>query len=289
MNLTSEMKRHKAYIDKKIADRFNSPRNTLEEAMAYSMQNGGKRLRPTLLLMTLEAFGIPRRKGIDIAIALEMVHTYSLIHDDLPAMDNDDYRRGIPTNHKVYGEAIAILAGDSLLTDAFQVICNAHLKSDIKIKLIQNLSRAAGSKGMIEGQLLDMEAETKKIDSSLLRRIHMLKTGQLIRFAIVSAGMIANQPTKVLKNLDIFSMHLGVAFQIQDDILDVEGDTLQTGKVVGSDVANGKSTYVSLLDLEGAKNELAEELKQALQHLDELPIDTTLLKELTMYVASRDK
>ena len=264
--------------------------HTVADAMEYSIRNGGKRLRPILLLMILEAFGIPRARGMPTAVALEMIHTYSLIHDDLPAMDDDDERRGVPTNHKVYGEAIAVLAGDGLLTDAFNVIVNdKNLDAQTRLKLVRLLSAAAGSRGMIEGQLLDIEAEEKSITLDELKQIHQLKTGKLIEFACLAAGFIACPTGLYIHKLRWFANHLGLAFQIKDDILDVEGDAKKIGKPVGSDEANNKTTYVSLLGLEGAKQMLQVEINKALAELDALPADTKMLKELTLYVASREK
>ena len=289
MNLHEYMETLRKEVDRTIITAQYSSRHTVAEAMRYSIRNGGKRFRPILLLMVLEAFGIEKEKGMAVAISLEMIHTYSLIHDDLPAMDDDDFRRGVLTNHKVYGEAAALLAGDGLLTDAFNVLVNdKNLDAAMRLKLVKLLSAAAGSCGMIEGQLLDMEAEKKKVNLDELKQIHQLKTGKLIEFACLAAGFIA-EPTGIhTHKLRWFANHLGLAFQIQDDILDVEGDEKKLGKAVGSDVANGKATYVSLLGLEGAKEMLAQEVSQALAILDQLPADINMLKELTLYVANRD-
>jgi len=264
--------------------------HTVAQAMDYSTRNGGKRLRPVLLLMLLEAFGVPKEKGMATAVALEMIHAYSLIHDDLPAMDDDDLRRGVPTNHKVYGEAVAILAGDGLLTDAFNVLANdENLDVNLRLKLIRLLSAAAGSTGMIEGQLLDMEAEEKSISLDELKQLHQLKTGKLIEFPCLAAGFIADPTGRNIHRLRWFANHLGLAFQIKDDILDVEGDPEKMGKSAGSDVASGKSTYVSLLGLDGAKEMLKIEIDKALGELEALPADTAMLKELTLYVGNRDR
>ena len=290
MDLHEYMKLLREEINKQmIAHQYHS-HHTVADAMKYSTRNGGKRLRPILLLMTLEAFNIPREKGMAAAVALEMIHTYSLIHDDLPAMDDDDMRRGVPTNHKVYGDAVAILAGDGLLTDAFNVLINdKNLDAPTRLKLVRLLTTAAGSCGMIEGQLLDMEAEEKPVELDNLKGIHHLKTGKLIEFACLAAGFIAEPTGIYIHRLRWFANHLGLAFQIQDDILDVEGDTKKIGKPVGSDKANNKSTYVSLLGLEGAKQMREAEISKALEELDALPANTKMLKELTLYVASRDK
>lgn len=260
------------------------------DSMLYSVKNGGKRLRPVLLLMLLDAFGVARQKGMKTAIALEMIHTYSLIHDDLPAMDDDDLRRGHPTNHKVYGEATAILAGDGLLTQAFVTLINDNeMTSETRIALVNHLATEAGAyDGMIAGQMLDIEAENKTVDLLTLKKIHSLKTGALIKFACVAAGLIANQNDQIISQLVEYADALGLAFQIQDDILDVEGDTEKIGKHVGSDAANNKSTYVTLLGLDGAKTMLADEIKRALVVLVSLSANTSMLAELTNYVANRD-
>lgn len=291
MNLHEYMEKLREEIDAaiKYPTDLNEP-SYLIEAMNYSLQNGGKKIRPILLLMVLEAFGVDRNKGIEVAIALEMIHTYSLIHDDLPAMDDDDLRRGKPTNHKVYGEAVAILAGDGLLTDAFSRIANDEtLDNKAKVKLISELSFSAGSKGMIKGQMLDVEAEKQFVDIDSLKSIHHSKTGQLIKFACVAAGYIADVDEESMIKLAKFGLALGLAFQIQDDILDVEGDSKKIGKTVGSDIANKKSTYVSLLGLDGAKKMLKREIDEALEMLSKLSADTKMLKEMTLYIASRDR
>ena len=292
MNLHEYMVGLREEIDGDLVSLIECPSESpmLIETMLYSIKNGGKRLRPILLLMTLEAFGASRFKGQGTAVALEMFHTYSLLHDDLPAMDNDDLRRGKPTNHKIYGEAMAILAGDGLLTDAFRVIAeHTELTAEVRLRLVQMLSVYAGVEcGMITGQVLDIQAEEKVISLEELKKVHRFKTGALIEFACLAAGVIAEQDHDVLLKLKLFSESLGLAFQIQDDILDVEGDMAKIGKTVGSDEVNGKSTYVSLLGLVDAKQMLADEIGKALQFLDELPADTNRLKELTLYVASRE-
>jgi len=290
MNLNEYMKQLQQEIEIALVNEQYRSVHTVADAMRYSLEKGGKRFRPILLLMVLDAFEIERKKGLVTAVALEMIHTYSLIHDDLPAMDDDDMRRGFPTNHKVYGEAVAILAGDGLLTDAFNVLANdKNLDAETRLRLIRLLSAAAGSIGMIEGQMLDMEAEEKAINLAELKQVHQLKTGKLIEFACLAAGLIVEPTGIYMHRLRWFAGHLGLAFQIQDDILDVEGDASKIGKPVGSDEANAKSTYVSLLGLEGAKQMLEVEINKALEELEQLPADTKMLKELTLYVASRDR
>lgn len=260
----------------------------LKESMLYSLSVGGKRLRPILLFAVLETLGVDPKKGYQTASALEMIHTYSLIHDDLPAMDNDDLRRGKPTNHIVFGEATAILAGDSLLTHAFQVLCcDEELTVNQRLKLISMLSEAAGPIGMVAGQMLDMEAENTSITLEQLKEIHANKTGRLIEFSVISGAIIAESSDEVIELLRQFSKHIGLAFQIKDDILDIEGDCELIGKKVGSDLENGKSTYVSLTSLEVAKTMLDDEIRQAQEILDRLPNNTSILAAITNYIKER--
>lgn len=243
----------------------------LEESMMYSLQAGGKRIRPVLLLLTLNMLNEDYHKGLQSALALEMIHTYSLIHDDLPAMDDDDYRRGKLTNHKVYGEWKAILAGDALLTKAFELVSNDDLIEDnVKVKVLQRLSKASGHIGMVGGQTLDMQSENQTVDLKTLESIHKAKTGALLTFAVMAAVDIAQVDQKTSHNLNEFSEHLGLMFQIKDDLLDVYGDEKKIGKAVGSDESNNKSTYVSLFSKEGAEDKLEYHKNQALKCLNNI-------------------
>jgi len=261
---------------------------SLKESMIYSIEIGGKRLRPILVFAVLKALGRELTLGYHTAAALEMIHTYSLIHDDLPAMDNDDLRRGKLTNHKVYGEAVAILAGDGLLTHAFSLISlDGGLSFEQRIKLIQELAQAAGPAGMIAGQVLDMEAETKSVSLAELKNIHAHKTGCLIEFAVIAGAIIGHAEAETLTGLRKFASHLGVAFQIRDDILDIEGDSDLIGKTVGSDLANNKTTYVSLTSLTEAKKMLEQEIASAIESLKQLPFDTKLLESITIFIKER--
>jgi geranylgeranyl diphosphate synthase type II len=261
----------------------------LKESMLYSILAGGKRLRPTLLLMTIEAFGKDSKVGIDAACAVEMIHTYSLIHDDLPAMDDDDFRRGSLTNHKIYGEALAILAGDGLLTNAIQVLsCSSLIDSETKIDLITALSKSAGPEGMVAGQVADMEAEGRKISIEALERIHHKKTGALLAFSVYAGARIAKGSEDQIEHLTQFAKYLGLAFQIQDDILDVEGDQSKLGKPIGSDKENNKMTYPHLLSLNGAKEQLLVVVKEAKKHLYNANVDAEWLEHFTDYMISRD-
>ena len=288
--LETYMSKYKEIIDKEILSLIATEKipQALKESMCYSIEIGGKRIRPLLLFLVLEAFGKRAELGYKTAAALEMIHTYSLVHDDLPAMDDDDMRRGKPTNHKVYGEATAILAGDGLLTHAFTIISrDEELTFKQRLDLIEALSYAAGPSGMIAGQMLDMEAENKKIELDQLKQIHRLKTGRLIEFAVVAGGIIAEVDQEIIKRLQKFAGHLGLAFQIQDDILDIEGDTALIGKPIGSDLINEKSTYVSLTSVKEAKKMLEIEIEAALDLLRSFPIETKMLEEITMYIKIR--
>lgn len=270
----------------------SSPLNTkLEESMQYSLDVGGKRIRPVLVLLTLEVLNENYKKGLQTALALEMIHTYSLIHDDLPAMDNDDFRRGKLTNHKVYGEWKAILAGDALLTKAFELIANdKNLEAETKVKVISRLAHDSGNLGMVGGQTLDMDSENTPIELHTLEQIHKAKTGALLKFSILSAADIANVNDETLNTLDCFSEHLGLMFQIKDDLLDVYGDEKKLGKKVGSDVENHKSTYVSLLGKSGAEEKLKYHKDAAIDAINQLKsqYDVEPLLEIVDLFYSRD-
>ncbi|MEH7084704.1 polyprenyl synthetase family protein [Neobacillus drentensis] len=263
----------------------------IKESMIYSLEAGGKRIRPLLLFATLDAFGVEPQKGLLAASAIEMIHTYSLIHDDLPSMDNDDLRRGKPTNHKVFGDAIAILAGDALLTYSFEVIgkISPEIASDTtKLKLVIELARAAGTEGMVGGQVADMEGEGKSLTLEELEYIHIHKTGKLLSFSVLAGAIMAGATQDQLENLSAFAHHLGLAFQIQDDILDLVGNQQLMGKPVGSDTNNHKSTYPQLLTLEGAAAALHKQINLSKKYLGMTGLNTNLLLEITDLVASRD-
>ncbi|MEQ7218810.1 polyprenyl synthetase family protein [Vagococcus fluvialis] len=225
----------------------------LFDSMVYSLDAGGKRFRPLLLLATVDFFGQTLENShYEIAAALEMIHTYSLIHDDLPAMDDDDLRRGKPTNHKVYGEGLAILAGDALLTESFHLVAEMEVESSLKVELIRLLAKASGSTGMIAGQVEDVLGEGKKINFRELQKMHQKKTGMLIQFAVEAGILMSTQSFEMKKWLLEYAQNVGIAFQIRDDLLDVLGDEAAIGKKVGADEAHNKNTYVSLLGIEGA-------------------------------------
>ncbi|WP_338951897.1 polyprenyl synthetase family protein [Fusobacterium nucleatum] len=239
---------------------------TIAKGMEYAILNGGKRLRPFLLFVTLELLNQNIEKGIKSAIALEMIHSYSLVHDDLPALDNDDYRRGKLTTHKVFGEAEGILIGDSLLTYAFYVLSQKNLEllsSEQIVNIISKTSEYAGIDGMIGGQMIDIQSENKKIDLETLKYIHSHKTGKLIKLPIEIACIIANLEKDKREVLEEYAYLIGLAFQVKDDILDVEGTFEDLGKPVGSDVDLHKATYPSILGMEESKKILNDTVAKA--------------------------
>ena len=234
-------------------------------SILYSVESGGKRIRPLLFLEMLEGFGMDLTEGhFDVAAALEMIHTGSLIHDDLPAMDDDDYRRGRLTNHKKFGEATAILAGDSLFLDPFGLVANAELADKIKVQLIAKLSQASGTYGMVGGQMLDVEGEERQLELTELQAIHANKTGKLLTFPIVAAGIVANVSEVDLVRLHEAGALIGLAFQVRDDILDVTATFDEIGKTPKKDLLADKATYPSLLGLEQSYDVLNQSIDQAL-------------------------
>jgi geranylgeranyl diphosphate synthase type II len=280
----------KALVEELQEDKALDP--TLCESMKYSLTAGGKRLRPILVMAAADAIGAKGTDFIHIACAIEMIHTYSLIHDDLPAMDNDDYRRGKLTNHKVYGDGMAILAGDALLTQAFEVMLRQdNLPADVLLKVVREMSIGAGPNGMVGGQAIDLEAEGKQKSLSLdeLKKMHAGKTGALFRAAIRSGAIIAGASDKELAALTTYADCFGLAFQITDDILDVIGDEAVIGKPVGSDERNDKSTYVSLTSLEEAKKLAADTVAEAVKALEMFGDKATFLRELVEYLLKRNK
>ena len=262
--------------------------DTLRASMAYSLMAGGKRLRPVLLMAAADAVGADGTKFLPVACALEMIHTYSLIHDDLPAMDNDDLRRGKPTNHVVYGEGIAILAGDALLTLAFTVILRQKaVPAEALLRVVDEISRAAGAEGMVGGQVLDLEAENRQISMEELRRVHTGKTGALFRAALRSGAILAGASEEQLSALTAYADHFGLAFQITDDILDVIGNAEEIGKPVGSDEKNHKSTYVTLTSLEMAQELARRTVAEAEAALSVFGQEAAFLRELVAYLVNR--
>lgn len=247
------------------------PQRRVYDAMRYSLLAGGKRLRPVIMLYSCEMCGGKTSDAMPFACAMEMIHTYSLIHDDLPAMDNDDLRRGLPTNHIKFDEATAILAGDALLNMAFEITSsykNPNIAAENILKAISLLASSAGAKGMIGGQMIDIESEHKQLTLEELTHLHSLKTGAIIRSSGTCGAVLAGASNEQIKAIDDFCLNLGIAFQIQDDILDVVGDEKTLGKKIGSDKQNHKNTYVSLTSLNQAEKLSEEYTKKAKSALD---------------------
>lgn len=262
----------------------------LAESMEYSLMAGGKRLRPILVMAAADAVGARGTDFVQAACGIEMIHTYSLIHDDLPAMDNDDYRRGKLTNHKVFGEALAILAGDALLTQAFEVILRQQgVPAQMLLEVLREMSIAAGPNGMVGGQVIDMLSEGKRISMEELRKMHMGKTGALFRAAIRSGAILGGASEAQLAALTTYADCFGLAFQITDDILDVVGDEAVIGKPVGSDERNEKSTYVTLTSLDEAKKLAADTVQQALEALEIFGDEAKFLRDLVKMLLERNK
>ena len=256
----------------------------VKEAMTYSVMAGGKRLRPLLFIQTLRAYNVDYHKYMDIACAIEMIHTYSLIHDDLPGMDNDDLRRGKPTCHKQFDEATAILAGDALLNESMNVILRIDLNDALKLKILGSLYQASGMDGMIYGQQQDMYFESHKASLEELQTIHH-ETGALISVPMKIAGLIAKEEDA--NALEEIGFKLGLAFQIQDDILDVTSTTETLGKRVGSDITNHKSTYVSLLGLEESQKRVEDLFEECLANVYGLQLNHGLMIELFQIIMKR--
>lgn len=262
---------------------------TIYSAMDYSVRAGGKRLRPVIMLMMARLLGAAESDVMPFACALEMIHTYSLIHDDLPAMDNDDLRRGKPTNHKVFGEAMAILAGDSLLNLAAETVAKSEysVPANRVLAAMGELFTASGAKGMIGGQVIDMESEDKKIPLDTLQKLHLLKTGALLRAAGRCAAVIAGASAEQMAAVTGYCDNLGIAFQIQDDLLDVYGSTEELGKAVGSDAANGKTTYVTLCGVEKSEQLAKEHTQKAIEYLAIFGEGASELVGLAEYLTDR--
>jgi len=304
MNVAEYLAQNSRVVDQAL-DRFTDPTAQspaapelpnvparLLEAMRYSLMAGGKRLRPVLVLAAAELFGAPAERVMPAACALEMIHTYSLIHDDLPCMDDDDLRRGRPTNHKVYGEAMATLAGDALLTMAFELLGRQALvpgvTPDQAVRVVAEVAAAAGAAGMVGGQVEDIEWEGKQAPAEQLRQIHRLKTGALFRASLRAGAILAGAAAADLARLDQYAEHFGLAFQIQDDVLDVVGDAVKTGKGVGRDQKHDKSTYVSHYGLEGAKALARAEVDAACALLAPYGDNATFLVGLAKFVVDRE-
>ncbi|WP_320823317.1 farnesyl diphosphate synthase [Reinekea sp.] len=292
MNLNDFLRDTRQQLENRLLASFDAPKSErLRTAMRYSLLNGGKRLRPALVRAAALAAGNDTQDWLIPAMALEMIHVYSLVHDDLPAMDNDDLRRGKATNHKEFDEATAILAGDALQTEAFAILAGADSLNDRQARqMIAQLSQAAGANGMVGGQMIDLQSEQKTLTLSQLEKLHALKTGALIQAAL-QLGVLCQSPLSgtLLSAFERYGRALGLAFQITDDILDVTASTEVLGKPQGSDLAADKATYVSLLGLPGAQQQAVQQHQLALGALAEVGMDAqTLLGQLATYVIQRD-
>lgn len=293
MNLKEYMNIRLKDIDSEINNIFKSSSISLEnnflDMLKYPLDAGGKRLRPILTCLACELFNGDYKKALIPAVSLELIHTYSLVHDDLPAMDNDDLRRGKPTTHVKYGEANAILVGDGLLTHSFEILSNANVNDKTLRKLLYEISYAAGVSGMVMGQFIDLYYEERDIDFEMLKILHSKKTGAMIRGA-VRVGAIASEKENInLENITKYGEAIGLAFQIQDDILDVISDNETLGKTVGKDEKEGKLTYVKQFGLEGAKEKAIETSKEAIDYLNVYDDNEAknILIELANYIVER--
>ncbi len=290
----SYLERQRKAVEKALVELLEQPGKParLREAMFHSVTAGGKRLRPLLAMAAAETLGLPGEKVLPVALALELIHTYSLIHDDLPAMDDSDLRRGRPTCHRVFGEAMAILAGDALLTLAFELIASYGLEEgrfEPALKIGLELAGAAGAEGMVAGQVLDLESEGKKMEPAELERIDSLKTGALLQAAVRCGAIAAGASPVQMKALGRYSSCLGRAFQITDDLLDMEGDAALMGKETGADRAREKATFPALLGAEAARRRAEELYREALASLDALEQRADLLRELAHRLVFRYK
>lgn len=265
------------------------PEDRVVEAMRYSIFSGGKRLRPFLVLASAELFGVDKPKALRVAAAIECVHCYSLIHDDLPAMDDDDLRRGQPTVHKKFDEATAILAGDALMSVAFQILSDEKTHSDpyVRLELVNHLARASGHHGMVGGQMIDLTASNHDFDEMFVHRLQQMKTGALISFSAEAGAIMGHAGPHARASLQGYARDLGIAFQIADDLLDVEGSADEVGKAVGKDENAGKATLVSLMGAERARKQAEILADQAIEHLADFDDKASLLRAVAHFVINR--
>lgn len=265
-------------------------RARLVEAMRYAAIGGGKRVRPLMLTATAAMYGVDRENAVRAATAIEAIHVYSLIHDDLPCMDDDDLRRGKPTTHKAFDEATAVLAGDSLHAFAFEVLADPATSSDpfVRIELVRTLGEASGSQGMAGGQMMDLVAETTGFDLQTVTRLQQLKTGALLAASVEMGAILGHVPPEARTHLRGYARDIGLAFQIADDLIDHEGDAAIAGKAVGKDAAAGKQTFVSLLGAQRAREQAGMLVEQAISHLAPHGSEADLLRALARYIVERD-
>lgn len=284
MDFSKQLENYTNLINDELKELIGSKCGKIYDAMRYSLYAGGKRIRPVITLAAADVLEGDRKAALLFGCALEMIHTYSLIHDDLPCMDNDDLRRGKPTNHVVFGEATAVLAGDALLNFACECILNADIAPDMAVKALRIIYNASGAEGMIGGQILDMEAEKAPINKETLTLLHNKKTGALINAAGALGAISAGKNEKLFYE---FTSSIGLAFQIRDDILDVTGDEKAFGKPINSDKKNNKTTFVTLYSLEGANEILNNETEKAIKSLERFGEKGEFLKELAKYLLNR--
>jgi len=266
------------------------PHGRVAEAMRYATFAGGKRLRPFLVLEGAGLFDVPRARALRAAAAIEALHTYSLVHDDLPCMDDDDLRRGRPTTHKAFDEATAVLAGDALLTVAFEILSGVetHPSAEVRCRLVARLAQASGSEGMIGGQMIDMQAPQRTLGRDDIILLQQLKTGQLFEFACEAGAILGEASEEDRMRLRSYARDLGLAFQIADDLLDVTGSTEKLGKTAGKDIAQGKATFVSIYGVEGARAEAQTLAQRAAATLASYGDAARLLRELPLYLLDRE-
>lgn len=291
MGIKDELAARKQLIDEFLADYIKKQEmpQLLKEAISYSLLAGGKRLRPILVMEGSALVGGEPDRVLPVGAALEMIHTYSLIHDDLPCMDDDDLRRGKLTNHKVYGEAVATLAGDGLLTLAFELLADyQHPDAGVKVRIIKEISRAAGPGGMVGGQVIDITSEGVQLELEDLKRMHCLKTGALFKAALRTGALAAGARGEELARVTGFAEAFGLLFQVTDDLLDVEGDSRKLGKAVGRDQKLDKATYPGILGLDRAKEMADDILAEALEALKPFGAKAEFLKSLTRFVRYRE-
>lgn len=267
----------------------DGPESRVVESMRYSALDGGKRLRPFLVMQSAGLFNVSESAALRVAAAIEMVHCYSLIHDDLPCMDNDDLRRGRPTNHKKFDEQTALLAGDALLTKAFEVLAAepTHTDPTVRCELVWELAHASGSAGMVGGQMVDLRASEFAMDVPAITRLQQMKTGRLFDFSCIAGAVLAKAPHQLRQALKNYAHDMGLAFQIADDLLDVEGDTATVGKQTGKDADAGKATFISLLGVERARAQADMLADQAIQHLEPFDEKADLLRATAKFVVNR--
>lgn len=271
-----------------LVERIKAPEQ-LKESMLYSLKAGGKRIRPLFVVAVCNLFHNKQQEAFTVGAAVEMIHTYSLIHDDLPSMDNDDMRRGKPTNHVVFGDALATLAGDALNTISFGVLARMeNVTAEKRVELINLLSIASGAEGMVGGQVLDIDGENRKLNLPELENVHINKTGAILRYSIEAGAVLSDSTDVERAALVEYAHHIGLAFQIQDDILDIIATSEELGKTAGKDVQSHKSTYPALLTIEGAKHKLEEHYNLAIAALKNIEKNTSLLEGFAEYIVKRN-